>query len=180
MRNSKILMLLSVIILSGCSGLSDIFSNRRSASEIWRDNTIEFEVSALGNKEPYIGDVRVYARAYKGDVILFGQAETNDFRDSIESYTRGIPAVISMLNVIKIKPPLSFAERNNDTWLATKIKTAFLRELELDSDKIMIVVEDQEVFLFGYISRRQGKIATESARNVEGVKEVILGFKYTN
>lgn len=41
-----------------------------------------------------------------------------------------------------------------------------------------MITEDGDVFLFGYVTPEQGERATEIARNISGVKQVIKGFQY--
>ncbi|EKM24627.1 BON domain protein [Vibrio harveyi] len=41
-----------------------------------------------------------------------------------------------------------------------------------------MITEDSDVFLFGYVTPQQSDRATEIARNISGVKQVIKGFQY--
>jgi hypothetical protein len=44
--------------------------------------------------------------------------------------------------------------------------------------KVKVITEDSDVFLFGYVTPEQSERATEIARNISGVKQVIKGFQY--
>jgi osmotically-inducible protein OsmY len=79
-----------------------------------------------------------------------------------------------------VKAPLGVPEISNDSWITTKVKSALLAESELNGVKVKVITEDKEVFLFGYVTEAQAKKATEIARNISGVKQVIRAFEYGN
>lgn len=63
----SLILLLTVFNLSGCAGLfiagaattANIVTDTRTTKQIWQDNNIEFEVAAIGNKQPFKGQARV-------------------------------------------------------------------------------------------------------------------------
>lgn len=182
------LLLLSTLTLSGCAGLfiagaattANIVTDTRTTKEIWQDNNIEFEIAAIGNKAPYVGNVRIVASSYNGTVVLMGQASSAEERASFESQARNVKGVTVLHNQVRVKTPLGVSEISNDSWITTKVKSALLAESELNGVKVKVITEDKEVFLFGYVTEAQAKKATEIARNISGVKQVIRAFEYGN
>lgn len=182
------LLLLSTLMLSGCAGLfiagaattANIVTDTRTTKEIWQDNNIEFEIAAIGNKAPYVGNVRIVASSYNGTVVLMGQASSAEERASFESQARNVKGVNVLHNQVRVKTPLGVSEISNDSWITTKVKSALLAESELNGVKVKVITEDKEVFLFGYVTEAQAKKATEIARNISGVKQVIRAFEYGN
>ncbi|EJK2114975.1 hemolysin [Vibrio navarrensis] len=182
------LLLLSTLMLSGCAGLfiagaattANIVTDTRTTKEIWQDNNIEFEIAAIGNKAPYVGNVRIVASSYNGTVVLMGQASSAEERASFESQARNVKGVNVLHNQVRVKAPLGVSEISNDSWITTKVKSALLAESELNGVKVKVITEDKEVFLFGYVTEAQAKKATEIARNISGVKQVIRAFEYGN
>lgn len=182
------ILLLSTLMLSGCAGLfiagaattANIVTDTRTTKEIWQDNNIEFEIAAIGNKAPYVGNVRIVASSYNGTVVLMGQASSAEERASFESQARNVKGVTVLHNQIRVKTPLGVSEISNDSWITTKVKSALLAESELNGVKVKVITEDKEVFLFGYVTEAQAKKATEIARNISGVKQVIRAFEYGN
>jgi osmotically-inducible protein OsmY len=172
--------------LSGCAGLfiagaattANIVTDTRTTKEIWQDNNIEFEIAALGNKAPFKGQVRVVASSYNGTAVLMGQAPTQALVNDLESKARDVEGVKNVHNQIKLKKPLSVTEISNDSWITTKVKSALLTDSELNGVKVKVITEDSEVFLFGYVTAEQANRATDIARNISGVKQVIKGFQY--
>ncbi|BFN32505.1 hemolysin [Vibrio harveyi] len=172
--------------MSGCAGLfiagaattANIVTDTRTTKEIWQDNNIEFEVAAIGNKAPFKGKARVVASSYNGTVVLMGQAPTRELINEFERRARAVSGVKNIHNQIKQKEPLSVTQISNDSWITTKVKSALLTDSELNGIKVKVITEDSDVFLFGYVTPQQSDRATEIARNISGVKQVIKGFQY--
>ena len=177
---------LLTLSLSGCAGIfiagaattANIVTDTRTTKEIWNDNNIEFEVAAITNKQPYRGSVRVTASSFRGSVVLMGQATTDAERRSFESQAIDVPGIETIHNQIRVKEPLSVSAISKDSWITTKVKSALLANSELNGIKVIVITEDSEVFLLGLVSHEHADIATEVARNISGVKQVIRAFEY--
>lgn len=190
LTSMKLFKLISVSLLtlslSGCAGLfiagaattANLVTDTRTTKEIWNDNNIEFEVAAITNKQPYRGNVRITASSYRGSVVLMGQATTDAERRAFENQAKDVAGVESIHNQVRVKQPLSISAISNDSWITTKVKSALLANAELNGIKVKVITEDSEVFLLGLVSREHADIATEVARNVSGVKQVIRAFEY--
>lgn len=182
----SLVILCAALSMSGCAGLfiagaattANIVTDTRTTKEIWQDNNIEFEVAALGNKAPFKGKARVVASSYNGTVVLMGQAPTQDLINEFENKAREVKGVKNIHNQIKQKEPLSVTQISNDSWITTKVKSALLTDSELNGVKVKVITEDSDVFLFGYVTPAQSERATEIARNISGVKQVVKGFQY--
>ncbi|CAH0527091.1 hypothetical protein VHP8226_02434 [Vibrio hippocampi] len=182
-----IALLLSASLLSGCAGVFvagaattvNLVTDTRSSKEIWVDNAIESEVAGLSNKQPYVGQVRVVASSQRGTVVLMGQAKTQELSNQVAQQVEKISDVKRVYNQMRIKAPIDLAAMSNDTWLTTKIKSSVLTDKRLSGIKIKVITEDSEVFLLGYVSKENGDIATDIARNTSGVKQVVRAFQYS-
>ncbi|ABU69888.1 BON domain-containing protein [Vibrio campbellii] len=182
----SLVILCAALSMSGCAGLfiagaattANIVTDTRTTKEIWQDNNIEFEVAAIGNKAPFKGKARVVASSYNGTVVLMGQAPTQDLINEFENKAREVKGVKNIHNQIRQKEPLSVTQISNDSWITTKVKSALLTDSELNGVKVKVITEDSDVFLFGYVTPEQSERATEIARNISGVKQVVKGFQY--
>ncbi|CAE6878347.1 hypothetical protein ACOMICROBIO_GDFFDHBD_00060 [Vibrio sp. B1REV9] len=182
----SLVILCAALSMSGCAGLfiagaattANIVTDTRTTKEIWQDNNIEFEIAAIGNKAPFKGKTRIVASSYNGTVVLMGQAPTDELINEFERRARDIEGVKNIHNQIKQKEPLSVTQISNDSWITTKVKSALLTDSELNGVKVKVITEDNDVFLFGYVTPKQSERATEIARNISGVKQVIKGFQY--
>ncbi|WP_322803579.1 BON domain-containing protein [Vibrio alfacsensis] len=182
----SLVILCAALSMSGCAGLfiagaattANIVTDTRTTKEIWQDNNIEFEIAAIGNKAPFKGKTRIVASSYNGTVVLMGQAPTDELINEFERRARDVEGVKNIHNQIKQKEPLSVTQISNDSWITTKVKSALLTDSELNGVKVKVITEDSDVFLFGYVTPKQSERATEIARNISGVKQVIKGFQY--
>ncbi|MEZ8238274.1 BON domain-containing protein [Vibrio splendidus] len=190
LTSMKLFKLISVSLLtlslSGCAGIfiagaattANLVTDTRTTKQIWNDNNIEFEVAAITNKQPYRGNVRIAASSYRGSVVLMGQATTDSERRAFENQAKEVAGVESIHNQVRVKEPLTISAISNDSWITTKVKSALLANADLNGIKVKVITEDSEVFLLGLVSREHADIATEVARNVSGVKQVIRAFEY--
>ncbi|RJX74417.1 BON domain-containing protein [Vibrio sinensis] len=179
---------LSAFLLTstGCAGLfvagaattANIVTDTRTTQEIWYDNNVEFEVAGLSNKVPYRSQARIIASSYNGTVVLMGQAQNDGLLDQFVQQTRQLEGVKDVHTQVRIKPPITLGEISHDSWITTKVKSALLANKELNGVKVKVITEDKEVFLFGLVTEQQANIATDIARNISGVKQVIKAFQY--
>ncbi|WP_047048707.1 BON domain-containing protein [Vibrio mexicanus] len=174
---------LGIALLTGCGSLpgsGDSSSSNldpRSTRDKWNDSNIEFSIVGIGNKAPYRGQARISASSYDGTVVLIGQSSTEELLNQFEKEARSVDGVKTIHNQVRIKAPLSVTEISADSWITTKVKSALLAEKALDGLQVKVITEDKEVFLLGYVTKEQADKATEVARNISGVKQVIRAFQ---
>lgn len=187
MKNLALLVTLSlVLLLSGCVGLfiagaattANIITDPRTSTEIWDDHYIDSEIIGIIKKPPFRNKTRITSSTFRGDVIVMGQSTDPTLLSSLKEKIRKIKGVKSVHNQVRIREPLNAAAITEDTWLTTKVKSALVTDNRLAGVKIVVVTENKEVFLLGYISHKHADIATEIARNVSGVRKVIRAFQY--
>ncbi len=187
MKSFRLALILSAAMsLSGCAGLfiagaattANLVTDPRTTQQIWTDNQIEFEVAGIGNKAPYVGAARFSASSFQGTVVIMGQARTSQLVNQFMAQAEKVKGVKELHNQVKIMEPLSVSAISNDSWITTKVKSSLLSSSDLNGTKIKVITENREVFLFGYVSHEHADKATEIARNISGVKQVIRAFEY--
>ncbi len=181
-------LLCTSMALSGCAGLfiagaattANLVTDPRTTQQIWNDNQIEFEIAGMSNKAPYVDNARFTASSFQGSVVIMGQSRTEDLLTQFIAQVKQIKGVKELHNQVKVIEPLTVAQISNDSWITTKVKSSLLADSNLNGTKIKVITENREVFLFGYVSREQANMATEIARNISGVKQVIKAFQYND
>ncbi|CCN82070.1 putative lipoprotein [Vibrio nigripulchritudo SFn27] len=171
--------------LTGCAGLlvagaattANIVTDTRTTKEQWQDSQLEFEVAGLGNKAPFTGNVKATATSFRGKVILIGQAVTEEYKQQFGSQVNQVEGVQSVSNQLRVRPLLDLQTITHDSWITTKVKTSLIANEDLTTVKIKVITEDGEVFLLGYVTPEQADLATDIARNISGVKQVIRAFE---
>ncbi|WP_299019152.1 BON domain-containing protein [uncultured Photobacterium sp.] len=176
MKTYRVLLVALLLTIQGCSMIAP--SDPRSAKQQWFDQQIEMEVGGMVNKPPFQQQVRINAIAMEGKVLLVGQAVDQATRQQLADKVRSLTNVKTVYNQIQIRPLPQLGEVSTDSWLTTKVKSQMIGSKKLKDVSIKVITESQEVFLLGYVTREQGNIAAEIARNVSGVKKVVKVFEY--
>ncbi|MGR5064838.1 BON domain-containing protein [Photobacterium sp. DNB22_13_2] len=172
----SLLVLLLAFGLQACAALDP--ADNRSVTQQWHDQEIEMEVGGLANKPPYRQHARVNAIAVAGKVLLVGQATEQTYSHQLEQQVRELKNVNTVYNQLQIRPLPQMGEVSKDSWVTTKVKAQLIGSKQLRDATIKVITEGQEVFLLGYVSRDQGNVAADIARNVSGVKKVVKVFEY--
>lgn len=176
MKMYRVLLVAVLFVLQGCSGLTP--TDPRTTKQQWFDQQIEMEVGGLVNKPPYRQNARVNAIAIDGKVLLVGQAIEQSTSQQLAEQVRALKNVEIVYNQVQIRPLPQLGEVSNDSWITTKVKSQMIGSKKLKDVSIKVITEGQEVYLLGYVTREQGNIASDIARNVSGVKKVVKVFEY--
>lgn len=152
----------------------------RTTQQKWADSNLEFEAAALSNNPTYKGKTRIAASAYRGTVLLFGQANTEELQQQFANDVEKVKGVNEVRNQVRVKPALTISQISTDSWITAKVKTALIQNKSLNGVNIKVITEDREVFLLGYVDRESASIAADVASNVEGVNQVIKAFVLAN
>lgn len=186
-----IAILLIPILNSGCStvatggaeatGLS-LLHDRRTSEALLIDERIEINAGLELNAHDEIRDrCHFNVTAYNGKLLLTGEAPTKELRDKIINIIRVLSGVKLVHNEMVIAEPTSFGSRSNDALITTKVKTALseIRNLPgFDATRVKVVTENGAVYLMGLLHTKEGNVAAEIARRVNGVKKVVKVFEY--
>ena len=139
------------------------------ASEM--DNRIELTARQSYLFKTYLQDDNIKIESRDGAVTLTGIV-TENFKKSLAQETvAGIPGVISVDNRLEVKgaPPAA----NSDAWIRDKVKATLLFHRSVNGLKTEVNVKDGNVTLQGEAtSPAQKELATEYAKDIEGVKDV--------
>lgn len=177
---SSLLVGCAGVVVAGGAAAVNIAIDPRSPTELWQDKNLELEIIGLANKPPFRGQARITSSSFRGTVILIGQAQHAELLEDFIQQVENIQGVRHLHNQVRIQAPLTAGQISNDAWITTKVKAALATKPELRSVKISVMTENREVFLLGYVNSAHADAATEVARNVSGVKQVIRAFEYAD
>lgn len=110
-------------------------------------------------------------------LLLVGQTTTEAQRDEAYRLVSSVKNVSRVYNEITIQKPTSEWTRSHDAWITTKIKTEMMTKPGLHSTEIKVVTENGTVYLLGVLSPYQADEATNIARRVDGVHQVVKVFE---
>jgi len=149
-------------------------NDRRTVGTQIDDKTTQSRVRSAINDIPLIKDeAAVTVDVYNGQVLLTGQAPLQRMIVDAEKAASAVQNVTKVHNQIRLGSPIPATSTMNDVWLASKIKTIMLADETIPLFKLVLVVEDSEVFIMGLLTKEEAAAAVDAARNVDGVSKVI-------
>lgn len=181
---------LALLPLSGCvpalivagagAGTAVIAQDSRSFSTIKQDaEATKTAQSAILHDPQLKRHSHINVAVYNHVALMVGQAQSPELRDRAFNIVSGTQNIKHVYNQVKISGSTSLVEQSNDAWLTSKVKSVFLTTNRLRSDRIKVVTENGVVYLMGLVSESQGELAANTARRVDGVREVVKVFQYT-
>jgi osmotically-inducible protein OsmY len=135
------------------------------------DDRIESSAKKSYVFKTYLKDDDIKIESKNGAVTLTGTVSEEHHKSLAQDTVAGLPGVKSVDNKLEVK-----GERpaeNSDAWLMTKVKTTLLFHRSVSGFKTEVNVKDGIVTLQGEAtSQAQKDLATEYAKDVDGVKDV--------
>ncbi len=189
-----VFLFLIAILLPGCSsivatgsaeatGLA-LLHDRRNSEAILLDEAIEIQADIERNKhESLRKNTHINVTAYNGKVLVTGEADNIKFRNEVLNQIRRINGVKIVYDEITIEPSSFLSARSHDAFITTKVKNVLTQIKHIpgfDATRVKVVTEKAIVYLMGLLHEKEGKVAVEKARRVEGVKKVVAVFEYIN
>jgi osmotically-inducible protein OsmY len=149
-------------------------TDRRTVGTQIDDKTTQSRVRSAINDIPLIkDDAAVTVDVYNGQVLLTGQAPMQTMIIEVAKAATAVQNVTKVHNQVRLGSPIPATSTMNDVWLASKIKTIMLADEQIPLFKLVLVVEDSEVFIMGLLTKEEAAAAVDAARNVDGVSKVI-------
>ena len=182
------LSLVSLLLLQGCVGVLlaggattgvVVAKDRRTVTAQVDDQKIELNARHdLSERTDISRTSHISINSNNGIVLLVGQTPHQKYRDEVKAMVERQDGVRKVFNEITVEDPIGYDIRSNDTWITSKVRTMLIAEKHFDSSHIKVVTENSRVFLMGMVTKDEGELAVEIARNVSGVSKVIRAFEY--
>lgn len=162
------------LVAGGVAASALVVTDRRTSGTYVEDQGIELK--AVRQLSERFAGSHVNATSYNRAVLLTGEAQSEAQKADIELMARGIPNVRRVYNHLVIAPVTTLAQRNNDTWLTTKVRTRLLEGQGYPPNAIKVVTERGVVYLLGLVSDAEGEAAAQVAAKTAGVRQVVTLF----
>ncbi len=179
------LSLASLLLLQGCVGVLlaggatggvMVAKDRRTVTAQVDDKKIELNVRhELTERTDISRTSHISVHSNK-----VGQTPHQKYSDEVKAMAERQDGVRKVYNEIKVEEPIGYDIRTNDSWITSKVRTMLIAERNFDSSHIKVVTEDSQVYLMGMVTRSEGDLAVEIARNAYGVTKVIRVFEYVS
>ncbi len=177
------LLIATISLLSGCSALTPASEDygKRSFGVYWDDQTTESRAKkVLRQAHPDLADAHLSVTSFNGSVLLTGQVPSDEAKQVAASTVAELRHVKFVHNELEVAGPTSMVARSNDVWLSTKVKTALVTDESIEGNRIKVITEDGVVYLMGLVTRDEGDLVVERARQVFGVQKIVKAFEYIN
>lgn len=177
------LITLMVIMVSACASkpqLSSFRDNKKqeipavTADDRQKERVIRNSIIALGDKTPLRAQVRVYAN----QAVLVGEVLNEATKESLEVGAVRQAKVSRVFNLLEVGNPLPEYKSFTDLLLKTRVTFALAGVKEVDVTRIETLIDRQRIFLMGSVTEKEASIIIERLRQVTGVKEVVVVFRY--
>ncbi|GAA6183479.1 BON domain-containing protein [Aliiglaciecola sp. NS0011-25] len=181
-----ILMVVASLFMQGCAalvvgagvGAASAAHDRRTLGTQIDDKTATARLASKFSNNSNLDSAKIDITVFNGIALLVGQAPTESIKAEISTTAQTVENLRKIHNQMRVAEPIPATVIANDTWLASKVKTALIGDKRVDGLNIIVEVEDSEVFLMGLVDSNEADIAVEVARNVNGVARVIKAFEY--
>jgi osmotically-inducible protein OsmY len=119
----------------------------------------------------------VNVNSFNRKVLLTGEVPDQAAKDkaiAIAKSTENVADVVQDLEISGMTPSTS---RNNDAYITGKVKTELLTK-KFSPNTVSVVTEKRVVYLMGRVTQEEGDRASEAARSVSDVAQVVKVFDY--
>lgn len=175
------------ITLQGCAGIAvaggatagAMSQDRRTSGSFVDDELIEWKVIDILFKDKEINkQTHLNATSYNGVVLLTGEIPHEELRMRIDQKIKGVEGVRQVHDETSIAAPSSMMSRSGDTWITSKVKSAFLTDDTGMGARTKVVTDKGVVYLMGIVSPQEADKLSDIARRVGGVQKVVKVFEY--
>lgn len=165
---------------AGAAAIAVVYDHRRLANSLQDTRIANRIFEKLQNVPGVRQESHVEIAVYNQVVLLTGETPRTAWRHEAGEIAKSVPNVRRVYNQITIQGPTSSLTRTSDAWITTKIKGQMLTAENLKSGNIKVITENGVVYLMGSVTREQGALAANIARQVSGVQKVVKVFQYRN
>jgi len=151
--------------------------DRRTFGTQTDDRTIGFKGESVADS--IVGNQgHVNVTSYNRLVLITGEVPSEGMKTRVESEVKQIPNVRNIVNELEIAPPSSMSSRSKDSLITAKVTASFLNTEGLYANSLKTITERGIVYLMGRVTEREGNLAAEAARAVQGVQRVVKIFEH--
>ncbi|MFD2190194.1 BON domain-containing protein [Pistricoccus aurantiacus] len=181
------LLLALALGLGGCTTVAKV-SNTGPIQENYGERTLGMKVEDesietkidvnLGKYDARLDDAHINVDSYNGVVLLTGQVPSEELKSKAENIAQEVRNVRIVHNELTVAANLPASQKVSDGWLATRIKTSLATNGNIDSSRILVVVENSTVYLMGMVTRAESERIVKAVSEISGVRRIVKAFEY--
>jgi len=167
----------AAVVVGAAAGGAMVAVDRRQPDIMGTDERIEIQATDRIN-DLFKDKGHINVTSFNRQVLLTGEAATEALKQDAERAATTTPEVKNVTNELTIRPPTSFSQRSNDSYLTSVVKSRFVTAQKFNPVHVKVVTEAGTVYLMGMVTKREADDATQIARTTSGVKRVVRVFEY--
>ena len=167
----------AALVIGATVGGSVVYEKRSMKTMVQDRDSAQAAANLIAASPDLQKDTHISVATFHHIMLLVGQTKTDEQRTTAYQIASQIKYVSRVYNEITIRKPISLWQRSQDAWITTKVKTEMLAKKDLHSTQIKVVTENSVVYLMGMLTPQQAELATDVARRIDGVREVVKVFE---
>ena len=186
MRNKFIIILLVMMLLSGCAGVASkgIFGtgvsvafDPRSVGTQVDDSIMQKNLSGriLLTDKKYILSVK--SKVLDGRIFLTGKVDNPEEKLKLTKLAWETQGVRSVRNDIKIKEDFNFKQSAKDILITSQLTTALILNKDIKATNYQIDTYKKKIYIYGIaLSSREKDLVMKEAKEILDVEDVIASI----
>lgn len=189
-RALVLFVLVFTVVISGCAPVvigtgvatgASVVHDRRTAGTVVEDQNIFLRAMHIRDENPDIAEQsKINITTYNMQVLLTGQAASNDVSRRFADLIAQIPRVRKVYNEVETAAESAWSESVDDAYMTSKVKFAlFNLGIEgFDPTRVNVTSAKGVVYLMGLLTTEEANAVTEKVRYLGGVQRVVRLFEY--
>ncbi len=186
---ATLFLALNLTMLSGCGTvlatlktdtIEDSVTQRTLGQMIEDDNIETKAVVNIHAANEAFHEAHVVVVSYNGYVLVAGQVNTEELKNSATDIIRKVRGVRRIYNELELAAPSSGITRTSDAWITTKVKSWLLGAKNIQGLRVKVVTENGVVYLMGLATGAEAERIAAKAASISGVQKVVRLFEVVN
>ena len=172
-RGFYIVILISGILITGCTTIYKSAVDERSLGEQYDDQKITMAIRQKFMDDPKIKYFDISTYCYNGHVYLVGEYDTVDQKNQAVKLAKEVEGVKSVTDYFLPKKEDDTCGTTDNLKLSTKVTADLIGDKDISSTQIEVKALQCQIVLLGLVgSADQINKAIAHAKSVEGVRSV--------
>ncbi len=159
---------------SGTQAIYDRHAIQNDLNNYGIANSIESQLRI----DPAFKGSNIHVSSFHYEVLLVGTTTSTELQEKAAKIAAHYNNVNYVYNFITVGPAETGQNSIYDAWLTSKVKAKIIAQAKISPSDVKVITENRTVYLMGYVTLREAKIAINTARYTEGVEHVVTIFKY--
>ena len=167
------ILILALLLTTSCTlnSVGDAFDDSRN--ELLAKKRVR-------DAHPGLAEANISVTSFNGVLLLTGQVSSAGLIPIASAQVEPLRNVRKVYNELTVAGKTSLLARANDSWLTTKVKSAFSAAESSDPTRIKVVTENSVVYLMGLLTRAEADAAADIVKDIQGVQKIVKVFEYIN